>query len=213
MAKYKILFIQGALRPSSISIVNIFSFYIVKQNQKAGRPREVELFILQRNAHIQYTYSIRRLKRAKSQILQDKFTQKLLNRGGDIFKEIKKFRGNSTTISNCIDGIGSNREMSSSLNLLLVRRLDGRWRRLEMRISVYRSGVSGMFRLNHSICPHVILQWNSLGSIVFSVHRCMQTAKLSPFISSAQGAGTGPLQKGLRSLSGVDIKPDQYQTH
>ena len=24
--------------------------------------------------------------------------------GGDIFKEIKKFRGQSTTISNCIDG-------------------------------------------------------------------------------------------------------------
>ena len=72
--------------------------------QAAGRPREGELFIFQRNAHMQYKYSIRRLKRAKSQILQDKFTQKLLNGGGDIFKEIKKFRGQSTTISNCIDG-------------------------------------------------------------------------------------------------------------
>ena len=40
----------------------------------------------------------------KYQILQDKFTHKLLNGGGDIFKEIKKFRGQSTTISNCIDG-------------------------------------------------------------------------------------------------------------
>jgi len=72
--------------------------------QAAGRPRKGELFILQRNAHMQYKYSIRRLKRAKSQILQDKFTQKLLNEGDDIFKEIKKFRGQSTTISNCIDG-------------------------------------------------------------------------------------------------------------
>ena len=47
--------------------------------QAAGRPREGELFILQQNAYMQYKYSIRRLKRAKSQILQDKFTQKLLN--------------------------------------------------------------------------------------------------------------------------------------
>ena len=54
--------------------------------QAAGRPREGELFILQRNTHMQYKYSIRRLKRAKSQLLQDKFTQKLLNGGGDIFK-------------------------------------------------------------------------------------------------------------------------------
>ena len=47
---------------------------------------------------MQYKYSIRRLRRAKSQILQ------LVNGGGDIFKEIKKFRGQCTTISNCIDG-------------------------------------------------------------------------------------------------------------
>ena len=66
--------------------------------------REGELFFLQRNAHMQYKYSIRRLKRVKSQLLQDKFTQKLLNGGGDIFKEIKKFRGQSTTISKCIVG-------------------------------------------------------------------------------------------------------------
>ena len=28
----------------------------------------------------------------------------MLNGGGDIFKEIKKFRGQNTTISNCKDG-------------------------------------------------------------------------------------------------------------
>ena len=50
------------------------------------------------------SHSIKRSKRAKSQLFQDKFTQKLLNRGGDIFKEIKKFRRQGTTISNCIDG-------------------------------------------------------------------------------------------------------------
>ena len=33
--------------------------------QSAGRPREGELFILQRNAHMQYNYSIRRLKIAQ----------------------------------------------------------------------------------------------------------------------------------------------------
>ena len=53
---------------------------------------------------MQYKYSIRRSKRAKSQLLQDKCIQKLLNRGGDIFKDFKKFRAQSTTISNCIDG-------------------------------------------------------------------------------------------------------------
>ena len=66
--------------------------------QAAGRPREGELFILKQNAHMQYKYSIGKLKRAKSQKLQNKFG------GGDIFKEIKKFRGQNTTISNCIDG-------------------------------------------------------------------------------------------------------------
>ena len=37
--------------------------------QAAGTPREGELFILMRNAHMQCKYSVRRLKRAKSQIL------------------------------------------------------------------------------------------------------------------------------------------------
>ena len=66
--------------------------------QAAGRPREGELFILQQNAYMQYKYSIRRLKRAKSQILQVKFTQKIFNGGGDIFKGIYKFRGQCKTI-------------------------------------------------------------------------------------------------------------------
>ena len=58
---------------------------------------------------------------------------------------------------------------------------------------------------------HVILYLSPvefLRKIAFSVNRCVQNAELSPFISSAQGAGTEPLQKGLQSLSGVDVKPD-----
>jgi len=50
------------------------------------------------------------------------------------------------------------------------------------------------------------VQRNSLGSIAFSVHRCMQNAELSLFVS----CGAGPFQKGLRSLSGVGIKPDWF---
>ena len=64
------------------------------------RPREGELFILQRNAHMQYNYSIRRLKRVKCQKI---FTKKLHNGGGDKFTEIKKLRGQTSTIPNCID--------------------------------------------------------------------------------------------------------------
>ena len=59
--------------------------------------REGELFILQRNAYIQYKYSIRRLKRAK---YRKTFTKKCLNKWGDEFKEIKKFHGQSKTIQN-----------------------------------------------------------------------------------------------------------------
>ena len=79
-------------------------------------PREGELFILQRNAHMQCKYFIRRLKRAKSQILQDKFTQKLLNGGSDIFKEIKKLRRQSTTISNFIDALNEMKSMKSDFS-------------------------------------------------------------------------------------------------
>ena len=65
--------------------------------QAVGRPREGELFILQRNAYMQYKYSIRRLKRAK---YRKTFTKQCLNKWGDEFKEIKKFHGQSKTIQN-----------------------------------------------------------------------------------------------------------------
>ena len=42
--------------------------------------------------------------------------------------------------------VGSNIEVSSSLISLLVRRLDSRSRRVEMRIRGWRSGVLGTFR-------------------------------------------------------------------
>jgi len=48
------------------------------------------------------------------------------------------------------------------------------------------------------------VQRNSVSSIAFSVHRCMQNAELSLFISR----GAEPFQKVLRSLSGVDMKSD-----
>jgi len=100
--------------------------------------------------------------------------------------------------------VGSNREMSSSLIFLPVRRLDGRGMRAEMRIR-------HVSLKSLHLSTHVILYLSPvefLRKIAFSVNRCVQNAELSPFISSAQGPGTEPLQKGLQSLSGVDVKPD-----
>ena len=74
----------------------------------AGSPNQGELYNLYRSTKMQYKYAVRRLKRATYNIQQDKFVQGLLNGGVNIFSEIKKFRGQTSTLSSCIDGeVGS----------------------------------------------------------------------------------------------------------
>ena len=52
----------------------------------------------------QYKYAIRRLKQSASQIQNNKFLEKFVfGTSGDIFKEIKKFRGEHKTVSSRID--------------------------------------------------------------------------------------------------------------
>jgi len=71
----------------------------------AGCPDQGELYNVNRTAKMQYKYAVRRLKRANYNMQKDKFMQSLLNGGVNIFNEIKKFRGNSKTVSSSIDGV------------------------------------------------------------------------------------------------------------
>ena len=70
----------------------------------AGSPPDGELFVNSRQSKMQYKYAVRRLKRTRNTLLQDKFIDTLLDGGTNIFKEIKKFRGQNRVISSCIDG-------------------------------------------------------------------------------------------------------------
>ena len=61
-----------------------------------------------RQSKLQYKYSVRRLKKAKDKIQNDKFVNSLLDGGVNIFDEVKKFRGKTKTCSSTIDGhVGS----------------------------------------------------------------------------------------------------------
>ena len=58
-----------------------------------------------RHTKMQYRYAVRRLKRASVNIQNDKFVQSLANKsGGNIFAEIKKFRGSIKKCSSNVDG-------------------------------------------------------------------------------------------------------------
>ena len=55
-----------------------------------------------------YKYAVRRLKRANQSIQNDKFVQGVLKGGVDIFKEVKKLRGQTRNCSSRIDNeVGS----------------------------------------------------------------------------------------------------------
>ena len=51
----------------------------------------------------QYKHAVRRLKRAQNKIQNDKFVSSIMKGGVNIFQEIKKYRGISTTVSSRID--------------------------------------------------------------------------------------------------------------
>ena len=76
--------------------------------QSAGQPQAGPLHQAMLYSKRQYKYAVRRLKRANENIQNDKFVQSLLLGNSNIFKEIKKFRGNVKSYSSKIDGhVGS----------------------------------------------------------------------------------------------------------
>ncbi len=61
---------------------------------------------------MQYKYAVKRLKCATYKIQQNKFVEGLLNGGVNIFKEIKKFIGQSKETSSTVDGVTGSDEIS-----------------------------------------------------------------------------------------------------
>ena len=73
--------------------------------ESSGKPEAGNLFQIMKESKMQYKYAVRRLKRARNFIQNDKFVQDLLKEGKNIFGEIKKFRGKSRVCSSTIDGV------------------------------------------------------------------------------------------------------------
>ena len=71
--------------------------------QSLGKPSVGQVYWTMRHTRNQYKYAIRRLKRSQYKIQNDKFVSSLINRGVNIFQEIRKYRGKSCTISSRID--------------------------------------------------------------------------------------------------------------
>ena len=71
--------------------------------QSAGQPSQGDLFDMMHSTKSQYKYAIRRLKRAKDKIENDKFVNSIISGGVNIFDEIKRFRGKVKTCSSRID--------------------------------------------------------------------------------------------------------------
>ena len=76
----------------------------IKVWRAAGCPEVGELYEINRQAKMQYKYAVRRLKRAAHNIKKEKLLTGLLDGGLDIFQEIKKFRGKTSTVSSSVDG-------------------------------------------------------------------------------------------------------------
>ena len=70
----------------------------------AGKPLQGELFINMKISRRQFKYAVRRLKRCEDKLKNEKFLNSLLEKDGNFFKELKKFRGKSCNISSCVDG-------------------------------------------------------------------------------------------------------------
>lgn len=70
----------------------------------AGKPNFGDLHNMRGQSKMQYKYAVRRLKRATNNVQRDKLLNRLLDGGINIFKEIKKCRGNISTMSSSIDG-------------------------------------------------------------------------------------------------------------
>ena len=75
----------------------------------AGKPHNHPLFSNMKSSRAQYKYAIRRLKKSTEQVQNNAFLASILQgKSGNIYKEIKKFRGQQRTVSSRIDGeVGS----------------------------------------------------------------------------------------------------------
>ena len=74
----------------------------------AGKPEVGNIYNNMKYSKNQYKFAVRRLKRAQAKVQNDKFVSSIINGGVNIFSEIRKFRGNSTSISSRIDNeVGS----------------------------------------------------------------------------------------------------------
>ena len=69
----------------------------------AGKPDSGHLHDVMVLTKRQYKYAVRRLKRANDKMQNDKFVQSILTGDINIFKEIKKVRGNNSNVSSRID--------------------------------------------------------------------------------------------------------------
>ena len=69
----------------------------------AGKPRGGAVYEAMLLSKRQYKYAVRRLKKANDKIQNDKFVQSILAGGINIFREIKKVRGNCSSFSSRID--------------------------------------------------------------------------------------------------------------
>ena len=77
--------------------------------RRAGKPYNHPLFINMKSSKAQYKYAIRRLNKSTEQIQNNAFLSSILHgKSRNIYKEVKKFRGQQRTVSSRIDGdVGS----------------------------------------------------------------------------------------------------------
>ena len=62
-----------------------------------------DLFLQMRHSKRQFKYAARRLKRCQNILQNDRFVKSLLQTNGNIFNEIRKYRGQNATFSTRID--------------------------------------------------------------------------------------------------------------
>ena len=71
--------------------------------ESLGKPMEGEIFSRMKMSKNQYKYAARRLKRVNDKIKNNMFLKSVINGSSNIFKEIRKYRGVSSTFSSRID--------------------------------------------------------------------------------------------------------------
>ena len=85
----------------------------------AGKPGAGDLLDNMKQSKRQFKFAVRRLKRCKDKIQNDKFVASLLKGDAKIFEEIRKFRGKTSTFSSRIDDeVGAKNISKTSLKFM-----------------------------------------------------------------------------------------------